>query len=76
MNDVSFEPDFLEDLKAKASPEKLQKAESVCGKSEMCLYDSLALNDTNIGRATLELDQINIENMELSSEYSIYSITS
>ncbi|XP_022101030.1 uncharacterized protein PB18E9.04c-like [Acanthaster planci] len=44
-------------------------AMEVCGSSKVCLYDSLALNDTDIGMATLEINETNTVNMVLSTNF-------
>ena len=74
MNDASFTPIFLEDLKDQAPKDKLLKAQEVCGQDKMCLYDSLALNDTNIGMATLSVNAINMESMVLSSKCNSFTL--
>ncbi|XP_038046672.1 mucin-like protein [Patiria miniata] len=69
MNDLSFQPKFLEDLLNSVDAETRQKVEEVCGESRECLYDSLALNDTSIGMATLELNEKNSADLESATNY-------
>ncbi|XP_038046067.1 uncharacterized protein LOC119720468 [Patiria miniata] len=67
LNDPNFTPDFLQDLIDKAPPGKYNEAKAVCGSSKVCLYDSLALNDTSIGMATLAFNEMNMENMAIAT---------
>ncbi|XP_038063643.1 uncharacterized protein LOC119734296 isoform X2 [Patiria miniata] len=69
LNDPNFSPDFLQELIDKAPPGKYNEAKAVCGSSKTCLYDSLALNDTSIGMATLMLNEMNSINMVLSTNF-------
>ncbi|XP_038046036.1 uncharacterized protein LOC119720445 [Patiria miniata] len=69
LNEPTFTPDFLQDLIDKAPPGKYNEAKAVCGSSKVCLYDSLALNDTSIGMATLVLDEMNTINMAMSTTH-------
>ncbi|XP_038077224.1 fibrillin-2-like [Patiria miniata] len=58
-NDHSFVPSFYEDLVAAATPEKLEKAQELCGDNKMCLFDTLATDDENIGQSTVMLNEMN-----------------
>ncbi|XP_038046071.1 uncharacterized protein LOC119720471 [Patiria miniata] len=69
LNDPNFTPDFLQDLIDKAPPGKYDEAKTVCGSSYECLYDSLALNDTSIGMATSTLNDMNMENMAIATNF-------
>ncbi|XP_038046270.1 uncharacterized protein LOC119720607 [Patiria miniata] len=69
LNDPNFTPDFLQDLIDKAQPGKYNEAKAVCGSSKVCLYDSLALNDTSIGMATSALNEVNMENMAIATNF-------
>ncbi|XP_038064096.1 uncharacterized protein LOC119734628 isoform X4 [Patiria miniata] len=69
LNDPNFTPDFLQELIDKAPPGKYEEAKAVCGSSKTCLYDSLALNDTSIGMATLMLNEMNSINMAMSMNF-------
>ncbi|XP_038046073.1 mucin-like protein [Patiria miniata] len=69
LNDPNFTPDFLQDLIDKAPPGKYDEAKAVCGSSNECLYDSLALNDTSIGMATSTLNEMNMENMAIATNF-------
>ncbi|XP_038046205.1 mucin-like protein [Patiria miniata] len=69
LNDPNFNPDFLQDLLDRSPQDKIDEAKAVCGPSKACLYDSLALNDTSIGMATLLINEMNTLNMELSTNF-------
>ncbi|XP_038045830.1 uncharacterized protein LOC119720271 isoform X3 [Patiria miniata] len=69
LNDPNFNPDFLQDLLDRLPQDKIDEAKAVCGSSKACLYDSLALNDTSIGMATLVLNEMNTINMALSTNF-------
>ena len=68
MNDLTFTPQFLEELIASTDSAKLQKATSICGEDKMCLYDFLSTNDENIGLATMAVNQDNLADKESSSK--------
>ncbi|XP_038046069.1 uncharacterized protein LOC119720470 [Patiria miniata] len=69
LNDPNFTPDFLQDLIDKAPPGRYDEAKAVCGSSRECLFDSLALNDTSIGMATSALNEMNMENMAIATNF-------
>ncbi|XP_038046056.1 fibrillin-1-like [Patiria miniata] len=58
-NNHSFQPSFYEDLVAAATPEKLTKAQELCGDNKMCLFDTLATDDESIGQSTVMLNEMN-----------------
>ena len=70
MNNRMFVPNFLEDLIASAGPDKLKKAETACGQSKMCLFDTLALDDESIGQATMMLNIMNTEGETAGSKFN------
>ncbi|XP_022108963.1 uncharacterized protein LOC110989125 [Acanthaster planci] len=80
MNNLTFRPQFLEDLLASLDDEQLERIKAVCGESRECLYDSLVLNDTTIGMATKQVNEKNTEDLISATNYppkltSVESIT-
>ena len=69
MNDLNFTPNFLDELLAKADPQDRQAAEDTCGDNKMCLYDTLATDNKDIGLATMTQNDINMENMKSASKH-------
>ncbi|XP_022107056.1 mucin-like protein [Acanthaster planci] len=69
MNDLDFRPKFLDDLLASVDAEQSQKIIAICGDNKECQYDSLVLNDTTVGVATLELNEKNTDDLKLATNY-------
>ncbi|XP_022094198.1 uncharacterized protein LOC110981168 isoform X22 [Acanthaster planci] len=69
INDLSFRPKFLEELLASVDEDQRQKIKEACGDSKECQYDSLTMNDTDIGMATLQLNEKNTADLESATNY-------
>ncbi|XP_022094265.1 uncharacterized protein LOC110981206 [Acanthaster planci] len=69
INDLSFRPKFLDELLAGVSEEERQQIKEVCGDNKECIYDALTLNDTDIGIATLQLNEKNSEDLKSATNY-------
>ncbi|XP_071944594.1 uncharacterized protein [Antedon mediterranea] len=61
-NDESFQPLFLDELKATADSQLLQEAEDRCGLNRQCLFDALATKNVDIGVNSKLTDETNLEN--------------
>ncbi|XP_038073778.1 fibrillin-1-like [Patiria miniata] len=68
-NEHSFVPSFYEDLVAAATPEKLAKAEELCGDNKMCKFDTLATDDESIGQSTVMLNEMNSASESAATNY-------
>ncbi|XP_038046057.1 fibrillin-1-like [Patiria miniata] len=68
-NEHSFVPSFYEDLVAAATPEKLAKAQELCGDNKMCLFDTLATDDESIGQSTVMLNEMNSASESAATNY-------
>ena len=66
---LSSPPQFLEDLMVNADPADLKAAMDSCGESKMCLFDTLATANADIGLATMTLNNMNMDSMKSASKY-------